>query len=1226
MSERSSDARSIFLAAIEGYAPEQWPVFLDEACGDDAALRARVEKLLRAQAELGSFDESPPRADATIDEPVTEGPGTVIGPYKLLEPIGEGGFGVVFLAEQTQPVRRKVALKVLKPGMDSRQVIARFEAERQALALMDHPHIARVFDGGATLSGRPFFVMELVKGVPITQFCDQHRLTPRQRLELFLPVCQAVQHAHQKGIIHRDLKPSNVLVSRHDTTPMVKVIDFGVAKALGQTLTNRTLFTGIAQMIGTPLYMSPEQAGMSDLDVDTRSDIYALGVLLYELLTGTTPFAKERFSQVGYDEMRRIIREEEPPRPSTRLSDSGEALASISANRHTEPAKLTKLVRGELDWIVMKALEKDRNRRYETANGFAMDVQRYLHDEPVQACPPSVGYRLRKFARRNKGAFAIAGLILFLVLTLGSGAGWVVRDRAARRTALEQEVSQALADVENASQRQRLTDALAALKRAEGLLTGGIVRDELQDRVRRWRAGLDLVGRLREAWMLRLQVDIAESRSRHELARSGYEGAFREFGMDLASVTREQAAQRIRRLPPAIQQAVIAALDDWTASRMGSPDNDPVKQAWLKALLREVDSDPWRLEMRAAAEKWDLAKLSALAASPDMINQPPSTLQQLAAHLCASAGTREQGLQVLRRAQQEHPGDYDLNAALAYHLRETPQERSDAVRFASNQVALVPDNAGVLLNLGQALRRAGRLDEAVVTLRRALALKPDYAMVHLALAATIQEQGSHEEAIAECRKGLAKERKAMPRPIEVAFHNTLGNSLRRIGDLEGAIAEYHKAINLNPDYGLGYLNLGRALSEQNKRDEGIAALQKAVQLKPDWADAWAELGRVLQEQGLLDEAVVALGKAIAIQADYFEAHFNLGNTLSLLKKDEQAAAHYRKASELKPDHFLPHYNLGIALDAQGKMDEALAAYRRTIELKPDHAEAHCNLGNRFLDQDKLEEATAAFGEAIKVKPDLYQAHVGLGTALRLKGDLAGAISASRKAIALKPNLAEAHLNLGIALQENGEFAEALIALKRTHELGSRYPGWRHPSGAWVRRCEELIALDTRVSRVLAGKEMASSAREQIAFAEMCIRKRHFDHAARFFEQAFAQEPGLGEQPNHHHHYNAACAAALAAIGDSKDTRPLTDEQRGLWRRQALAWLRADLKKHDDALASAEAAVRVAVAKTLQHWLSDPDLRGLREDAYVSKLRQEDRHACAILWSDARELLGRAQAK
>src|SRR5438045_2018803 len=324
--------------------------------------------------------------------------------------------GTVFMAEQTQPVQRKVALKVIKPGMDSRQVIARFEAERQALAMMDHVNIARVLDAGATEAGRPYFVMELVHGVPITKYCDDNRLTPRERLELFVPVCQAIQHAHQKGIIHRDVKPSNVMVTLYDGKPVPKVIDFGVAKATEQKLTERTLFTQDGTLVGTLEYMSPEQAEMSALGVDTRSDIYSLGVLLYELLTGSTPLTHKRLKEAAYAEILRVIKEEEPPRPSTRLSDSGETLASISAQRHTEPAKLTRLVRGELDWIVMKALEKDRNRRYETANGLAMDLQRYLADEPVVACPPSRAYRLRKFARRNKGPVLAASLVVLALV------------------------------------------------------------------------------------------------------------------------------------------------------------------------------------------------------------------------------------------------------------------------------------------------------------------------------------------------------------------------------------------------------------------------------------------------------------------------------------------------------------------------------------------------------------------------------------------------------------------------------------------------------------------------------------------------------------------------------------------------------------------------------------------------------------------------------------------
>ena len=417
--ERNCHLETLLCAAIEINNAAEREVFLDGACGADDELRGQVARLVADHFRAGGFlNFQVPALSETMALPTLEQAGSRIGNYKLLEQIGEGGMGSVFMAEQSIPVHRQVALKIIKACMDTRQVIARFEAERQALAMMDHPNIAKVFDAGSTNSGRPYFVMELVKGIPITKYCDEKRLKIRERLELMIPVCHAIQHAHQKGIIHRDIKPSNVLVAQYDGRPVPKVIDFGVSKATAQKLTEKTMFTEHGQIVGTLEYMSPEQAEPNQLDIDTRSDVYSLGVLLYELLTGTTPLDGTKLRSAAFGEMLRMIREDEPLRPSNRLSTI-ETLASVAANRRLEPGKLSGLMRGELDWIVMMALEKARDDRYESANAFAADIQRLLAEEQVLACPPSIKYRLSKFARKHK-AILMTALLVTVSLLLGT--------------------------------------------------------------------------------------------------------------------------------------------------------------------------------------------------------------------------------------------------------------------------------------------------------------------------------------------------------------------------------------------------------------------------------------------------------------------------------------------------------------------------------------------------------------------------------------------------------------------------------------------------------------------------------------------------------------------------------------------------------------------------------------------------------------------------------------
>jgi tetratricopeptide (TPR) repeat protein/serine/threonine protein kinase len=991
----------VFCSAVELESPAERAAYLDGACGDDLNLRRRVERLLEAHAQAGNFLAAVPEVAAATTEFLTEATGTLIGPYKLLEQIGEGGFGVVFMAEQQQPVRRKVALKVLKPGMDSRRVIARFEAERQALALMDHANIARVFDGGETASGRPYFVMELVKGVPITDYCDHNHLTPRERLELFAHVCQAVQHAHQKGIIHRDIKPSNVLVTEQDGAALVKVIDFGIAKALGQQLTDKTLFTGFAQLVGTPLYMSPEQAALSHVDVDIRSDIYSLGVLLYELLTGTTPFSTERLQQADYDEICRIIREEESPRPSTRISTLGQAATTISKQRKSDPRKLSQLLRGELDWMVMKALDKDRNRRYETASALAADVGRYLHHEPVEAGPPSALYRLRKFARRNRAALAVAAGVLLLLTALVGGVLWLQRGRLARERQAEAELGQvvrlraeAAAAAAGPRRQGLLAEALATAERADGLLAQHGEDDELRQRVRQLvdelRAeGRDrrMLDRLREASLSK--GGRMDGRFARAAAAEEYGQAFRDYGIDVSAAG---AGEQLRGSAIAVELA--AALDDWAAVATGKGE-----AARLRGLARQADADAVRLRLRAALERGDVGVLKDLA-RPTVVATLPVATANLLAEALTARGAAGEAERVWRQAWQRQPGDFWVNEGLGRLLLNAGPSRSEeAIRYLTAAVALKSDSLGAHSNLGIALADKGRLDEAIAACRKAIELKPDCAEAHSNLGNALRDKGRLDEAIAACRKAI--ELKA----DDAEAHNNLGNALRDKGRVDEAIEEHRKAIELNPDDAEAHSNLGCDLHDKGRLDEAIAECRKAIELKADYAVAHCNLGNALHDKGRLDEAI----------------------------------AECRKAIELKPDLAAAYCNLGCALGTKGWLDEAMAAFRKAIELNPDWALAHYNLGKALADKGRLDEAIAEYREAIRRQPSDANAHNQaawfLATCPDAKlRDPKRAVELAKKAVTLAPNEGNSWNTLGVAHYRAGQWQRAVGALKKSMDL------------------------------------------------------------------------------------------------------------------------------------------------------------------------------------------------
>jgi serine/threonine protein kinase/Tfp pilus assembly protein PilF len=896
----------IFAAASELPVGER-DAYVQGACGGDSALRAEIESLLELAHTEPRVGARPDALSAARPSPPGERPGDEIDRYRLIELIGEGGFGLVYAAEQQRPVVRKVALKIIRLGMDTRQVIARFEAERQALAIMDHPNIAKVFDAGATESGRPYFVMELVGGVAVTDYCDQANLGIRARLDLFVQICGALQHAHQKGIIHRDIKPSNVLVSEHDGRAVPKVIDFGIAKATNARLTERTMFTGFHQMIGTPAYMSPEQAGSLDADVDTRSDIYSLGVLLYELLTGTTPFDMMRLRSAAYEELQRIIREVEPPKPSTRLS-ALEALPSVAAHRNLEPRKLLQLIHGELDWIVMKALDKDRDRRYETASELATDVQRYLTDRPVEAGPPSRIYTLRKMVRRHRMAF-ITTAAVSAALAAATTISVVQAVRATRATKLAQD---------NAARADREADN-ARIEAAKQSAINEFLQDMLASTNPRLSTAHAPRGRnvtvLQALNVAASRLDTGTLKDQPEIeaaVRTTLGNTYHDLGEYAAAETHLRAALSImQRLHGTDHQYVAMSLNNLAGllqDRGKSAEAEPLFRQALE-IGRKVLGDENR-DTNAAR-----SNLAALLTAQGKVAE--------------AEGLYRQAL----RANRKLFGD--ASAEVATNLN----------------------------NLGMLLQDEGQLSDAEAILREALAIRrkvlvaphPNIATSLNNLALLLEAQGNLSEPEPMLREALAMRRQlfAQEHPTIASSLNNLGRLLMEKGALAEAEALFREALAMrrkllgedHPSVALSISSLGRALHEQGKLAEAEVMQREALAIyrkrfgngHPDVAMSLNNLAGVLRDLGKVSEAESVFREALQIRR-------------ATLGKEHPGVA-------------VSLYNLGRALQSQGKYAEAEPLFREALAIRekrlPNHwirAETAGSLGEVLAQQNKLDEA------------------------------------------------------------------------------------------------------------------------------------------------------------------------------------------------------------------------------------------------------------------------------
>ena len=1035
--------KEIFADALEKANAAERAAYVAQACGNDAQLRQQVEALLQAHEKAGAFLEQPPLASAKpglaggqsepakagtpngpggtviLSTPLIEKAGDRIGHYKLLQQIGEVGCGVVYMAEQEQPIRRRVALKVIKLGMDTKAVIARFEAERQALALMDHPNIAKVLDAGATDTGRPYFVMELVRGIKITDYCDQNNLSTEERLDLFVQICHAIQHAHQKGIIHRDIKPSNILVTVHDGKPLPKIIDFGIAKATsGQLLTDKTLFTAFEQFIGTPAYMSPEQAEMSTLDIDTRSDIYALGVLLYELLTGRTPFDQEELVAAGLSEMRRIIREQEPMRPSTRISTLEAAdQTTVARRRHAEPPQLIHVVRGDLDWIVMKCLEKDRTRRYETANGLADDVVRHLNDEPVTARPPGRVYRLQKLVRRNKLAFAVgAAVTAALVIGLALSTWFFFQEREARQQAVAAEQKARAEAAKSQQVAQFLKDMLKGVGPSVALGRDTTMLREILDKT------ADRVGN-----------DLKDQPEVEAELRSTIGGVYDALGQyNKAEATYRSALALRRGLWGNMNTNVADSLDNlgWELLNQGKiAEAEPAFQEALTIRTNLLGSE--HVKVAASLCHLGLVRVWQVRNSEgeQLLRQSLAMRRKLLGNesldVVESLSALSWALNNLGKPDQAEAA---AREALAIQARVLPDERSAA------DAGITQDRLGFALHNQNRMAEAEALFRQNVTMRKNLlgTEHPNVSGSLDSLAWELAGEGKLAEAEATEREALATSRKTVgeQHPNTAWCLDDLGMILRKAGRLPEAetayresLAIWHQLGNFNETFEC--FRLAAVLQDQGKLSEVEALYRTEVE--------------TARKSPASMKLVAAL---LGYQADFLSNQGKLSEAEPLYRE----GLDYFRQSSTNDFGYRGWLARGLAsvLSKQGKPVEAESLYRETLEagrkLPPadDLAAVLASFGDFLRDAGKQAEAESLYRQGLNICREYPTGDfrwrqwlaTGLASVLTKQGKTAEAESLCRETLEAgrklppSPDLAPVLAALADSLRNQGKLAEA----------------------------------------------------------------------------------------------------------------------------------------------------------------------------------------------------------